>query len=224
MESNEVSQPTRTPRHPGWVWGGVAMALCVLIIVPFLVFGAEIESWTAAMLETPRHHPAISGLILGGLLASDILLPVPSSIVSTGCGLLLGFLPGMLVSALGMVISCALGYALAARWGRPIVNRLVGENSLHEFERLYGRHGRWLLVAARPVPVLAEVSVLFAGLGKMPPLPFMLLTTLSNLGISLVYAGIGAWAKDLNSFGLAVAASIVLPGLAMLIIKSTKGV
>ena len=56
----------------------------------------------------------------------------------------------------------------------------------------------------------------------MPGGPFLQLTTLSNLGISLVYAGLGAWARDLNSFSLALTASVVLPGLAMLWRKRIK--
>ena len=189
------------------------------MIVPFIIFGEHVDAWTTQLIEGPRQHPGLVSAILGGLLSSDILLPVPSSIVSTACGLLLGFITGTLVSLTGMVTSCIIGYSLAATFGRPFVSRMVGDASMQQFETLRKRYGQWVIILARPVPVLAEISVLFAGVGKMPFGRFLLLSTLSNLGISLVYAAIGAYAADLNAFFLAVAGSMLLPGIGMLCMR-----
>jgi hypothetical protein len=54
----------------------------------------------------------------------------------------------------------------------------------------------------------------------MPPGQFLLLTTLSNLGISAVYATVGALSADANSFLLAFAGSILIPLVAMLLSKT----
>ena len=62
------------------------------------------------------------------------------------------------------------------------------------------RFGEWVIVVSRPIPVLAEASVLFAGLSGMPASRFLLLSTLSNLGISAVYAAVGAFSASTNSF------------------------
>ena len=67
------------------------------------------------------------------------------------------------------------------------------------------------MVAVRAVPVLAEASVLFAGIGSMRFGRFLLLTSLSNLGISLVYASVGAFAAEIQSFLLAVAGAVLVP-------------
>ena len=45
---------------------------------------------------------------------------------------------------------------------------------------------------------------------------FALYAMLANAGIAVAYAGIGAWAAAANEMAVAVAASLVLPGLAML--------
>ncbi len=193
------------------------------MIVPFIIFGEHVDAWTTQLIEGPRQHPGLVSAILGGLLSSDILLPVPSSIVSTACGLLLGLVPGTLVSLTGMVTSCIIGYSLAATFGRPFVSRMVGDASMQQFETLRKRYGQWVIILARPVPVLAEISVLFAGVSRMPFGRFLLLSTLSNLGISLVYAAIGAYAADLNAFFIAVAGSVLLPGIGMLCMRH-KGV
>jgi membrane protein DedA with SNARE-associated domain len=96
---------------------------------------------------------------------------------------------------------------------------MVGSSELQRLERISRQVGDWVIVVARPVPVLAETSVLLAGMSRMPTYRFMLLTTLSNLGISLVYAAIGALSATLNSFLLAVAASILVPLAAILIMR-----
>jgi len=201
-------------------WTAITIVILALVIVPFMLWGAAIEEWAALFIEEHRQSPGVVSLTLGGLLASDILMPVPSSIVSTACGVLLGLVRGTLTSLVGMIISCTVGYALALGLGRPFVKRMVGHASMQHFELLDKRFGSWAIILARPVPVLAEVSVLFAGLGRMPFGRFMLLTSLSNLGISAVYAGIGAFAADLNAFLLAVAGSVLLPGIGMLILRN----
>jgi membrane protein DedA with SNARE-associated domain len=79
-----------------------------------------------------------------------------------------------------------------------------------------------VIVITRPVPVLAEASVLFAGMSRMPTGQFMLLTMLSNLGISAVYAAVGAFSANANSFLLAFAGSILIPLVAMLAAKTRR--
>jgi hypothetical protein len=53
----------------------------------------------------------------------------------------------------------------------------------------------------------------------MPRSRFTVLAALANLGISLVYAGAGAFAAGKESFLLAFAAAIALPALAMLLLR-----
>ena len=57
------------------------------------------------------------------------------------------------------------------------------------------------------------------GMGQMNAMRFFVMTTLANLGISATYAAIGAWAAHLESFLLAFAAALILPGIAMLLGK-----
>ena len=196
-------------------WTALVIIILTLILAPFVVWGEQIEIWTHDFIESAEHHAGWIVLVLGGLLAFDIILPVPSSLTSTACGLLLGFVPGLLTSFVGMFISCALGFVLGTRLGRPFATKLVGEKELQRLERLSEQFGDWAVMVARPVPMLAEASVLFAGMGRMPMGRFMLMSGLANLGISIVYAAVGAFAANLNSFLWAFAGAIVLPALAM---------
>jgi uncharacterized membrane protein YdjX (TVP38/TMEM64 family) len=202
----------------------VALTTCVLLIilVPFFLFETQIETWTESFLQAASDQIGLVAVMLTSLLSSDILLPIPSSLVSTAAGYFLGFVGGMLASAAGMTISCMLGYWLAARFGRPLAGKFVGHDELGRLERLYQRFGDWVIVISRPVPVLAEASVLFAGLGRMSFPRFLLLATLSNVGISAVYAAVGAFSATANSFLLAFAGAILVPLVAMLVTRKWK--
>jgi uncharacterized membrane protein YdjX (TVP38/TMEM64 family) len=165
---------------------------------------------------------AVMALVLGALLASDVLLPIPSSLLSTAAGGLYGFWPGALLSAAGMTISCVFGYWLGASAGRHAAFRLVGNHQLARLEEMSQRCGDWMIVVARSIPVLAEASTFFAGISRMPRGRFALLSVCSNLGISLVYAAIGAHAVHLNSFMWALAGAILVPAIVILIWSNTK--
>lgn len=191
------------------------MLLLALILVPFALFGERIDAWTETFIESGSSHRLAAMLVLGGLLGGDILLPVPSSIVSTACGMLFGWIGGALVSLAGMTISCIAGFWLARCLGRPFVERFAGHNEIERVKTLNARYGAWAIILARPIPVLAEASVLVVGLGAVPFRRFLLVSTLSNLGISLVYSVAGSLSSDFHSFLPALGASIALPWLMM---------
>jgi uncharacterized membrane protein YdjX (TVP38/TMEM64 family) len=193
--------------------------MLLLILGPFFLWGAQIEAWTAHLLESAAPQRSLVAALLGLLLAVDILLPIPSSLVSTACGVFAGIAGGTLVSWTGMTLSCVAGYWLA-RSGRPVVRRLMGERELERLQVLSARFGDWVLIICRPVPVLAEAAVLLAGMSEMRPGRFLLMAALANLGISAVYATVGALAASVNSFLVAFAAAILLPLAAMLLSKT----
>lgn len=200
-------------------WGALVAGVLALILIPFLLFGTQVELWTHEFIETAAQHTTVVALVFGGLLATDVIFPVPSSLVSTASGFLLGFLRGSLVSFLGMEISCALGFFLGAKYGRPVALRFVGADELRRLEELNKRIGDWSIIISRPVPVLAEASVLFAGISWMSFRRFLFLATLSNLAIALVYGLVGAMSATVDSFLIAFAAAILLPALGMFLLR-----
>lgn len=199
-------------------WTLIVIAVLTFILLPFSLFGDQIDAWTETFLQTAQRS-WVTAFVLGGLLAADILIPTPSSLVSTAAGFLLGLLPGTLTSTIGMMMTCLIGYELGRRMGRPFVLRMVGEDELRRLENLYNRLGDWVIVVCRPVPVLAEASVMFAGAAALDWRRFTLLSLLSNLAVSLVYAFVGAFAADVNSFLLAFFGSISVPALVMWLVR-----
>jgi len=205
-------------------WILLSGLLLAVILVPFFIFGARIDQWTAAFMKTATRHGPATAAVLCLLLASDILLPVPSSLVSIGSGFLLGFPLGFAVSFTGMTIACVTGYWLGLRSKNSISSHLMGAEETRKLEQLNLKFGDWFIVTARAIPVLAEASVLFAGIGTMPFKRFFILSTLSNAAISAVYAGTGAWSASINSFLLAFAASILIPSVGMFFSRRSRQV
>ncbi|TFH16886.1 MAG: DedA family protein [Lentisphaerales bacterium] len=202
-------------------WVLLGSALLALILVPFLAWGPTIEVWTGKFVSSATTSPHVTALVLGGLLASDILLPVPSSIVSTACGYLLGIPLGLLTSLVGMIMSCVVGYWLGVLCGRPISERLVGREELTKLERMSVQYGYWIIIITRPIPVLAEAAVLVAGIGKMSFWRFLLLSTVANVLVSGIYVAVGYLSASMNSFLLALAASILVSYLARFLAPSS---
>ncbi len=195
-------------------WFLLTTLLLALIIVPFLMFEERFERLG---LEIMRGDLAgwPAAVMIGGFLALDVFLPVPSSMVSTAAGAVLGFARGMAVIWVGMTAGCVLGYLLGSR-ATAMARRFVGRDGLDRAERVSAEHGDWALVVCRPVPVLAEASVILAGLVQTPWPRFFLLTAAANVGIAAAYAAIGAFSMSIGSFLLTFVGALALPGLTML--------
>ncbi len=202
-------------------WTILSLILVAIVLIPFFLFEEQFNAFAAELArgEGPRWLAA-GGIF--ALLALDVFLPVPSSIVSTAAGVLLGFAGGAAVVFTGMMTACLVGYFIGSR-ASGLARRLVGDDGLARAADLARRHGDWALVGCRPVPVLAEASVVFAGLVHAPFGRFVWLTATSNLGIALGYAAIGAFSMRVESFLLAFLGAMLVPGLAMVIAKVVFG-
>ena len=197
-------------------WVGLLFSLFLFIMIPFIIFEETITRVYHDTLATNQDPIWLAGFI-AILLASDLVLPIPSSIASTAAGSLLGFGAGTVTCWVGLSLGCVIGYGIGTTIGTSAAHYLVGEQELEKAKRLGHQYGAIVLIVTRAVPVLSEASVLSAGLTQVSPRVFFIVTGLGNLGISLVYAGIGAFAYEANSFLMALAGAILVPGVAMVL-------
>jgi membrane protein DedA with SNARE-associated domain len=197
-------------------WALIVTALLAFILIPFALFDESLSAWTLALI---RNNPRSAFAIIAIALAADVFLPIPSSIVSTLAGTLLGFPQGLAASFAGMSVGSVLGYWFGASAGRAVIEKTVNEKELDRVTNLHQRFGAWSVIISRPIPVLAEASVIAAGFTRMPFQKFLALNALANLGISAAYTYTGATAADRDSFLLAFAGAIGFPALALLLHK-----
>ena len=198
-----------------------SLLILALILVPFFLFEAQFNALAERVINGPSSAGyAAAGVI--GLLSADVFLPVPSSIVAAASGVLLGLWRGAAAVWVGMMTACLLGYGFGAR-ASEAARRFVGPDGMTRMSGLAARYGDLAIVLCRPVPVLAEASVIVAGITRRPVLRFLQLTCWSNLGIALGYAAIGAFSMRVESFLLAFIGAVALPGLALLVSKLWLG-
>ncbi len=206
--------PGRNSRRSGvLVWGLVFLIVCAFIIIPFLIAGEVVEETVIRLIDDSDDHSLLVGGVLFVLLALDVVLTTPSSIISTVLGARFGILGGTAIGFVAMTISCWIGYLLGKTVRGTTAGRLISEKHIAQLHQFSERFGTWSLVILRPVPVLAEASTIFAGLGAMPFGRYMLVTGAANFGISLGYSCVGALATDWNSFLLAFLGALLIPGV-----------
>lgn len=179
-------------------------------IVPFLLLGSQVDAWLDHWRQSPPAWPWVTAAVVL-LLATDVFLPIPSSLVSTLAGSQLGALGGTAASWLGMSVGAAIGFAVARRFGPPLVAWLTRPGDLRRTALLVDRFGPTLLVLSRGVPVLAEATVLLFGMHGLTWRRFLPPVLLANLGLALAYAMFGELAERYHSLPLAMAVAIALP-------------
>jgi len=185
-----------------------------LVIASFLLFEQQIQDLLARLElylpQTPTEKLYLALLVVS-LLALDVVLPVPSSMVALLTVAALGGVGGYLVIFIGLCLGAWLGYALGAGYFRVLSARL----GLHQRKpgQLGYRLGTLSLICLRGIPVLAETSVVAAGMQRYPLRAFVLVTTLANAGLALAYSAIGSFLVEQNALLVTLLASMLLPAL-----------
>lgn len=155
---------------------------------------------------------AAAAVVGVGLLVADIVAPVPSSVVMLAHGALFGVVPGAALSLLGRtgnaVVGVYLGRGAASVAGRrPSLSRPGGED-------LVRRWGLAAVVVTRPVPVLAESTVVAAGATGLPAPAIVAAAAVGAVPEAVLYALAGDVAASYQNAGIVFAAALVLAAAA----------
>jgi len=187
----------------------IVILLAILIpIIPFVVIG---ELPGQRWLSATDDNAFLFGITGMALLASDVLLPIPSSIIGTMLGARLGLLPGFLWCWGGLVLGNGVGYLC----GRLLLSRFAPET--------YHTPTLLLLFITRPVPVLAEALTFTAGAEKMKPGNFLLVSIAGNGIYSLALSANGATLLPDALAGPGLALPMLLPVGAWLLWRWYEG-
>lgn len=195
-------------------WTLLLAALLAFILVPFVLWEDQFTRWTDALTNTETGRWLLLVSVVA-LLAGDIVLPVPSSAVSAAAVAVLGPGPGGMSIWAGMTAGAILGYGLGRTGGAALATRLVGAEDLNRAAGPMQRLGPGVLAVCRAVPVLAEASVLFAGIVAMDPRLFLVTCALANAGVALAYSALAMLGASLGSVYPAMIGAIAIPALAI---------
>jgi uncharacterized membrane protein YdjX (TVP38/TMEM64 family) len=218
MNSEKANPETKdASNNAGGVdWRFIAIVLLATII-PFLLFARQIESLVSDWVKQPT-TPATVWLLVIGLLWADILLPVPSSVVTTFAGAKLGWLSAAIASDVGMTLAAITAFALGRFADRLRISRLsakqetVGAASVN-------RWGPWAIVISRGIPLVAEIVLIYVAARRISFWAFLWPTVVASTLISLGYAILGQWAADREWLAIVLGASGVFPLLLGLAVR-----
>ena len=185
----------------------------LVLVLPLVLLAFVGESYLP-LIDQWKHTPPAAGMVfmvVAAILATDLVLPVPSGPISTLAGSQLGVFFGALASTLGMTIGGVVAFALSRLWGRPLAERFSGPEHLAALEHAASHHGVWLVLLTRPLPVLAEAGVLLVGTLQMSWRAFLPALVLSNTLISTTYAALGYYASEHDWLVVALCVAIALP-------------
>jgi uncharacterized membrane protein YdjX (TVP38/TMEM64 family) len=196
--------------------------IALIAIVAAFVIGSKllVENMLGFSFEPwAREWTAGVGLpaaaVVVGLLALDIFIPVPSSIVMILSGAAFGVVWGSLLAFAGSIGGEWLGFELARKYGTAVSRRFIGDES--ERRRLNDvlmTHGAAAIVVTRALPVVMETMSIVAGLSPMRRSTFLIASTIGTAPIVVVYAYAGAKSRETGS---------LVPAIVMLIAVAAGG-
>jgi len=179
-------------------------------IVPFLILGEGFEQRLLAWLESGLPAEQIA-LGLCGLLTVDLLLPVPSTAVTTYAGGVLPWGLAFLCAFTGLSAGHSIGFSLSRILGRPFAERWAKPDDLKQLDQFSLKYGPVALIATRALPLLSEASVLLLGLTRLPIWLAATAIIMSNAVIAAVYVSVGAWFQGSPALIYAIIGSAIVP-------------
>ena len=118
--SSQTARPPRDWQNMRGIWRPfIVIVLALLVpIVPFLLLGESLDRRVDAWLDPPPPAATVA-LVTVAVLAVDVFLPVPSSLVSTFAGAQLGIAAATAASWLGMMAGAIVAFGFGAHAGGP---------------------------------------------------------------------------------------------------------
>jgi uncharacterized membrane protein YdjX (TVP38/TMEM64 family) len=191
--------------------GSVAAAIVLSKLLIENVMGLSIEAIATAWLSRAGAGTAVTVV---ALLAADLFLPIPSSIVMVLSGAAFGVFWGALLSLVGSVGGEWLGFELVRHYGRRASARIVGDQEIERLSRVFAQHGAAAIAVTRALPVVMETMSVVAGLSTMTRKTFLVASLIGTAPIVFVYAWAGAVTRQTGN---------VLPAVIMLIAVAAFG-
>lgn len=183
--------------------------ICLSVLISFILYG---ESLVNKPIEKLTRADTAAGILSAGLLALDVYLPIPSSVVMTLNGKLFGWTGGFWISLIGNLLGGCVAFA-TGRLIRPWELKGLPPRERAPAEEMLKRNGLWILALSRPIPIMAEAIAITAAAGGMPMRQFLIAILLGSLPLSAAYAAAGAFATDLRAGTISLLGVLVISGV-----------
>jgi membrane protein DedA with SNARE-associated domain len=168
----------------------VFASLFLLLNATGVLTMAKIEVWLVAAQSA---NPVFVGLLVAALLFADLIIAVPTLATLLLAGYFIGAGPAALAGSIGLLAAGIGGYGISRRYGDWFVRHIVKDPQQREAAATtFRRHGPVVILLARAMPMLPEVSACMAGLTRMPFSRFLALWALSVIPYCWIVAYAGS--------------------------------
>lgn len=199
-------------KFPTWLrWTIFAIILFTSLILPLTLFEGPLSNYGETVLDWAGNNELFIAIVVIIALTVDVLLPVPNGLTNTLAGISLGWALASFVVWIGLNFGACVGYILGRFAARPLAKKMISESDFIEAEKSLNNFSVLGLILSRPVPAFAELITISAGLAKMPFKNFLVVIGLTNIGVAVIFSGIGAAAMETNSSTLALIGAAILP-------------
>jgi uncharacterized membrane protein YdjX (TVP38/TMEM64 family) len=176
------------------------------VSLTFIIF-QSLETQFSTLLEDAQSSAvAFSGFSFS-ILVSDIILPVPSSIILYLNGLVLGFAKGFLLSYSALVLSSIFGYGL----GR--ITSFRKKQDLSKAQAWINQYGYMAIIVSRGIPILSESLSYTAGFNRMKFNRYLISSSLGYLPFCVIFTFFGSKGASEGAFMWSFVASLFLAGV-----------
>lgn len=167
----------------------------------------QIEAWLEAANTL---SPLIVGGIVAGLLFADLFIAVPTMTLCLLAGYFLGFPVGSIAAISGMMLAGICGHLISRLFGKRLL-RFVCKDERQVIDAIatFQNHGFIMILIARAVPILPEVTACLAGITRMPFLRFLAAWTLNTVPYALICAYAGSISSLSNPKPALITAALV---------------
>lgn len=197
------------------------LILAAIVLVTFFIWGDFFMGFFSreGSVRWLADHGAWAWAAGVVLLMSDLLLPLPATLIMSALGYVYGPVWGGFISAGGSFMAGAGGYWLCRMMGEGAARSVLGDKDFERGKALSERDlGGWVVVLSRWLPVFPEVISCMAGLTGMSALRFHLALLCGSLPLGFTYAYIGH--SGIEDPLAAVAFSAGLPPLIWLVVHA----
>lgn len=182
----------------------VPLIISIAAVSLIFVFFEGLEGHFRETLESAQSQVKTFAVLSFGILVSDIVLPVPSSIILYLNGWVLGLLNGFLLSYFALQLSACLGYILGQKtsFGKP--------QSFEKSSLWVEKYGFLAILVSRGIPILSESISYTAGFNKMSGRTFFISNLIGYLPICFLFSYFGSIGQNQDAFLWSFGASLVL--------------
>jgi uncharacterized membrane protein YdjX (TVP38/TMEM64 family) len=193
------------------------------IVLPMTFLETTLANYGEIALDWAGSNKLLISLIVILALAADVILPVPNGLTNTFAGMSLGWAISSFVVWIGLNLGATIAYFIGRFAGEPIAKKIVGEREFIDAQASLKDFNIIGLIISRPVPGFAELTAITAGLSKISFKAFFSIVGITNIGVAIIFSGIGAAAIENDSSYLAFFGIAILPAtLYFLYIKLYK--